>query len=117
MADTQFRLVKLGGAAITNKSIKETLDSEVLKETSRCLSDVINVERCARTVIVHGAGSFGHQTAHATGLVKGDLNLSTVRSGLVETRYVSSFGLCKELTSEHDLCNTKTSQATIGSRG
>eukprot|EP00884_Botryococcus_braunii_P006400 jgi/Botrbrau1/15761/Bobra.4_1s0125.1 len=86
MAETQFRLVKLGGAAITEKSIKETLNSEVLVESCRSLSAIVNVVGSARTVIVHGAGSFGHQTAHAAGLVKGDIKLPIVRSGIVETR-------------------------------
>jgi isopentenyl phosphate kinase len=87
MADTPFRLIKLGGAAITNKSVNETLDHEVLSDTCRKLSSVI-CEGTARYVIVHGAGSFGHQLAHAAGLVRGHLDSPVVRSGIVDTRQV-----------------------------
>lgn len=85
MTDPQFYIIKIGGAAITNKAIHETLDLDALERTCNCLSTVIS-ESSSHTVIVHGAGSFGHQTAHSAGLTKGDLKSAIVRSGLVDTR-------------------------------
>lgn len=87
MTDMQCCIIKIGGAAITNKAVQETLDLDSLERTCNSLSTMVQTESSLKAVIVHGAGSFGHQTAHSAGLVMGDLTLSAVRSGLVDTRY------------------------------
>ena len=57
-------LVKLGGAAITRKgAAPETLDEPQLSAACTLLADA---SRRRRLVVVHGAGSFGHQTAAAS---------------------------------------------------
>jgi isopentenyl phosphate kinase len=86
-------IIKLGGSSITNKAKSETLDVESLNWVSRtiaqCIDDSYLSSQIARAknegeisdhkcelgrtrrasfVVVHGAGSFGHQSAKAFGL-------------------------------------------------
>ncbi|KAK7108991.1 uncharacterized protein [Littorina saxatilis] len=61
-ADNTLTLViKLGGAAITDKSVLETLRPDLLQQGAAL------IKRChdegQRIVVVHGAGSFGHHQA------------------------------------------------------
>ena len=91
-------LVKLGGAAITDKQQLETLNPEVLAASARQLAALYAEQQelggssdsgCgpAGLVVVHGAGSFGHQTAAASGVAAGGICDSTaVRQGFADTR-------------------------------
>ena len=64
------RIVKLGGAAITDKASLETLNEEVLDACVEQLRTVISEDAPGEaTCIVHGAGSFGHHTAAAAGIL------------------------------------------------
>lgn len=48
---------------------------------------------CCDTIIVHGAGSFGHHQAHLHGVSRGPLTDPHVRAGFAATRYGP--GSCK----------------------
>lgn len=79
-------LIKLGGAAITHKGQLETLDGEVLQACALHLAR-LHAELGPRIVVVHGAGSFGHQQAAASGVARGGLATSAaVRHGFAATR-------------------------------
>lgn len=86
-----LRIIKVGGAAITDKSVLEKLNEEVLQTVCHSLSKSCGgVDRPA--VIVHGAGSFGHHTASSAGVSRGGLESLTVRYGFVNTRYLQKPG-------------------------
>ena len=76
-------LVKLGGAAVTNKSELETLDEDTLSSVIR---QIAKVHRSRRLVVVHGAGSFGHFQAKEFGVQGGSLEDPRVVRGFAETR-------------------------------
>ena len=76
-------LVKLGGAAVTNKSELETLDEDTLSSVIR---QIAAVHRSRRLVVVHGAGSFGHFQAKEFGVQGGSLEDPRVIRGFAETR-------------------------------
>ena len=76
-------LVKLGGAAVTNKSELETLDEDTLSSVIR---QIAAVHRSRRLVVVHGAGSFGHFQAKEFGVQGGSLEDPRVVRGFAETR-------------------------------
>mmetsp|Transcript_9563 Transcript_9563/g.24354 ORF Transcript_9563/g.24354 Transcript_9563/m.24354 type:complete len:115 (+) Transcript_9563:216-560(+) len=81
------RLVKLGGAAITNKASFETLDADALQHTAAALAAAIRGDSPeARTIVVHGAGSFGHHQASKYKVAAGGLANASVKSGFAETR-------------------------------
>ena len=82
------RIVKLGGAAITDKSAFETIDEDILDVCVEQLRIVIAEDGPGEmsTCIVHGAGSFGHHTAAASGVAQGNLHREGVREGFVATR-------------------------------
>ena len=85
-------LIKVGGSSITDKAIKETLNIDAIDWFSRILSSEVstsfrslsstqhtnesitsdNDKTCRSTntafVVIHGAGSFGHQSAKEYGL-------------------------------------------------
>ena len=79
-------IVKLGGAAITDKNEKETLDAETLRQCALHLSRVYAETAGAGFIVVHGAGSFGHFQASEATVAHGQLQRETVRNGFVETR-------------------------------
>ena len=76
MADVEL-VVKLGGAAITHKgSVVESLNEPALRSMAETIATAIDELRDAqgkppKVVIVHGAGSFGHQHAKAHGVARG----------------------------------------------
>lgn len=79
-------IVKLGGAAITHKQQLETLNGEVLAAAAAQLA-ALHAAIGPRVVVVHGAGSFGHQAAAAAGVAAGGIQQSaTVRQGFAATR-------------------------------
>ena len=79
-------IIKLGGSSITNKAKLETLDEPALNWVAKTLTmsldspfissvDEKNIsvgcadsKRRATFIVIHGAGSFGHQSAKAFGL-------------------------------------------------
>lgn len=70
-------VVKLGGAAITHKdSAVESLDEPALRSVAETIATAIEELRDAegrapKVIVVHGAGSFGHQHAKAYGVARG----------------------------------------------
>ena len=71
-------VVKLGGSAITDKAAFETLAAESLAAAAAAIA-----AGGQRTVVVHGAGSFGHFQAreHAVSKGAGDERFSWRRCG------------------------------------
>ncbi|KAG2438866.1 hypothetical protein HYH02_010664 [Chlamydomonas schloesseri] len=93
------RIIKLGGAAVTVKSQLETLRPEVLDSLVRTLSATAEPGAGAGggtsasastgasgTVLVHGAGSFGHFPASEYGVVRGPISDPGVRRGFTLSR-------------------------------
>ena len=65
-------VVKLGGAAITNKAINETLNAEIFALVCDHLHRAVSASGPApHLLVVHGAGSFGHLSAREYGLSTG----------------------------------------------
>ncbi|KAL7091328.1 hypothetical protein ACP275_12G098700 [Erythranthe tilingii] len=108
-------IVKLGGAAITYKNELETINGDNLNIVSSQLRQAMILGPChgmdwsrrpgsseiptvpddfdeqlqlesKKFVVVHGAGSFGHFQASKSGVHKGGLNKSLVKSGFIATR-------------------------------
>lgn len=82
-------IVKLGGAAITNKNSFETLDDVTLQQCVEHLKEVYSRNHKADFLVVHGAGSFGHFQASQANVAKGGLNQPNVRMGFVKARCAS----------------------------
>jgi hypothetical protein len=82
-----LRIVKLGGAAITVKAQFETLDVGVLNSIAGDLASCGTT--AGSSVIVHGAGSFGHFQAKQYGVALGGLDLTSVKEGFALTRCVT----------------------------
>jgi isopentenyl phosphate kinase len=61
-------VIKLGGSVLTDKSRTDlALDEPLVSRLGRELSSL----DCRPLVLVHGAGSFGHQIVHRTGIHRG----------------------------------------------
>lgn len=90
-------IVKLGGAAITDKAAYETLRPEVLAAATAHLQQLYtSLEGGLGLVCVHGAGSFGHHDAAGAGLVGGgDPRDPDKQRGIVRTRW----GSCEDASS------------------
>ena len=69
MTRPRLVIVKLGGAAITDKSREETLCSKGLAAAAAAVGAAFreNSPSGTRFIVVHGAGSFGHQAAAREG--------------------------------------------------
>lgn len=79
-------IVKLGGAALTHKHQLETLNEPVLAAAAQQLA-ALHAALGPRFIVVHGAGSFGHQQAAAAGVAGGGIHGSdAVRRGFAATR-------------------------------
>ena len=80
-------IVKLGGAAITDKTQLETLNEDVLNTVAAQIDHLI---KCGeRIIIVHGAGSFGHFQAVESGIAHGgkpELDHAAILQGFSQTR-------------------------------
>ncbi len=59
-------VIKLGGSVITDKDVEKTLRPDVLRDLARSIATIDEP-----LAIVHGAGSFGHKVAKATGVGSG----------------------------------------------
>lgn len=84
-------VVKLGGAAVTEKGEEERLASGRLAGAAAAVASAYEAwrRRGAGVVVVHGAGSFGHQHARRSGVARGSACLAedaAVRLGVVATR-------------------------------
>lgn len=77
-------VVKLGGSAVTRKGEFETLNAECLAATAAALARAR--ASGTRTVLIHGAGSFGHFQAHEHGVSKGAADSRFSWLGFAETR-------------------------------
>jgi len=53
-------ILKMGGAAITDKAGYETAKDEVIWKLSSAASQALQIDKSLQLIIVHGAGSFGH---------------------------------------------------------
>ncbi len=91
-------VVKLGGAAITDKTQLETLRAEVLATAAAQLAQAVKEDHSqsgSALIVVHGAGSFGHQFAHQAQVHKGGIHSSLdVRLGFARTRCVHVALVC-----------------------
>ena len=76
-------IVKLGGSAITVKNQFETLNPDCLAATAGALA---RSKLATRTVVLHGAGSFGHFQAREHGVSKGVVDPRFSWFGFAETR-------------------------------
>jgi len=59
-------VIKLGGSVITDKDVEKTLRPDVLRGLARSIASIDEP-----VAIVHGAGSYGHKVAKATGVGSG----------------------------------------------
>jgi isopentenyl phosphate kinase len=82
-SEQEIIIVKLGGSAITEKSVFETVKKDKVHVTCTQIATASRLGK--RHVIVHGAGSFGHFQARAFGLRDGG-DESTWRTGVCQTR-------------------------------
>lgn len=84
MTTTDLYIIKLGGAAITDKTKDYTLRPEVL---SRVLNEISYSDR--KVIIIHGAGSFAHNIAKEYNLANGadpSISLDLQYKGVTITR-------------------------------
>ena len=79
-------IVKLGGAAITQKTQYETLQQQTLEAVAQQLKAVYDQHGPEGLIVVHGAGSFGHFQAKQYDLVRGGRDPGSRREGFVLTR-------------------------------
>ena len=86
---TRLFIVKLGGSSITKKDEFETLKAEALTQTAAALAEAwrnITISTTNHLLIVHGAGSFGHQHAHHYNIKNGGRVDGDWREGFSKTR-------------------------------
>lgn len=76
-------IIKLGGSAVTDKKAFETLSAAALSHTAAALA---TSKWASRTVLLHGAGSFGHFQASKFGVSKGTADPRFSWLGFAETR-------------------------------
>lgn len=76
-------IIKLGGSAITDKSIARKVRENVLERIAKELSQVVKMKK-HKLILVHGGGSFGHPLAYKYGLTDGIRDKSTL-IGVSET--------------------------------
>jgi len=83
----RLRIIKLGGAAITEKAQHEVLNESVLESLTNKLHDVYV---SAPLILIHGAGSFGHFEAKkykvSQGFPEGRNGNSEILKGISLTR-------------------------------
>ena len=82
-------IVKLGGSAITNKSVFETVKMPELYKASQLIKSCIG--KGLKCIVVHGAGSFGHHQAKEYEVNKGwfhgeNSEFRKVKEGFSKTR-------------------------------
>ena len=82
-------IVKLGGSAITNKSVIETVKMPELYKASQLIKSCIG--KGLKCIVVHGAGSFGHHQAKEYEVNKGwfhgeNSEIRKVKEGFSKTR-------------------------------
>eukprot|EP00210_Caulerpa_lentillifera_P003673 g3506.t2 len=77
-------IVKLGGAAVTDKSCFETLNESALEKSVQQLK--VLYTSGVKFIVVHGAGSFGHFQASQSGVHKGGIENKSVQEGFSKTR-------------------------------
>ncbi|MEF8848113.1 MAG: isopentenyl phosphate kinase [Candidatus Thermoplasmatota archaeon] len=77
-----MNLIKLGGSVITDKTSKDSFSHDVMDRVS---SEINRSKK--RTVLIHGAGSFGHILADKYRLHKGYLNDEKQKKGVSLTSY------------------------------
>ncbi|KAG8459175.1 hypothetical protein KFE25_005686 [Diacronema lutheri] len=80
-------IVKLGGSALTLKAQFETLNEAVLARTAAHIADLARAPHAPPALlIVHGAGSFGHQHAREYGVGHGSAAHPHAALGAARTR-------------------------------
>jgi isopentenyl phosphate kinase len=68
---TALTVLKLGGALLTEKGVRNTLRPAIVAQCAREIARVFHRGLLGPLVIVHGAGSFGHQQVIEQGLHRG----------------------------------------------
>lgn len=79
-------IVKLGGAAVTDKGSFETLNQSALEQSVQQLK--ILYDAGTKFIVVHGAGSFGHFQASLSSVQNGGIENKSVRDGFAKTRFL-----------------------------
>lgn len=77
-------ILKLGGSAITDKTVEATPRTEIINR----LAEEIKRADLDNLIIVHGGGSFGHPTAAKYGLKDGYKDDPTQKFGFAETHHM-----------------------------
>lgn len=87
-------VVKLGGSAVTKKSEKETANLDNIKIAAKTLFE--SWKNGKKFIIVHGAGSFGHQLARRYKVKEGWNNLEETERNKVKTGFsLTRISVCK----------------------
>jgi isopentenyl phosphate kinase len=79
-------VVKLGGSALTNKAVFETLNAETLAATAATISRLRSSPAAPAIILVHGAGSFGHHQAKKYAVQRGSAAHPEAALGFALTR-------------------------------
>lgn len=84
MNDAKPVILKLGGSAITDKTVEATPKTEVINR----LAEEIKRADLDNLIIVHGGGSFGHPAAQKYGLKDGYKDDPSQKFGFAETHHL-----------------------------
>jgi isopentenyl phosphate kinase len=84
MNDTNPIILKLGGSAITDKTMEATPKTEIINR----LAEEIKRADLDNLIVVHGGGSFGHPTAAKYGIKGGYKDDPTQKFGFAETHHM-----------------------------
>ncbi|MCS7107081.1 MAG: isopentenyl phosphate kinase [Acidilobaceae archaeon] len=106
----EMAVVKLGGGAITRKSVPETVDEENLQAIAQALARF--KARDGKVALVHGGGSFGHYAVSQILTERGRLlpqdssavQLSMLKLSIHVLRALQSHRLYPTLHPPHSLC-------------
>lgn len=84
MNDERPIILKLGGSAITDKTVEASPKTEIINR----LAEEIKRADLDNLIIVHGGGSFGHPTAAKYGIKDGYKEDPTQKLGFAETHHM-----------------------------
>src|SRR5512141_432634 len=84
MYNTRPIILKIGGSAITDKTGELAAKTEIINR----LAEEIKRADLDNLIIVHGGGSFGHQTAKKYNLKDGYQDDPTRKFGFAETHHI-----------------------------
>jgi isopentenyl phosphate kinase len=84
MNDARPIILKLGGSAITDKTVEASPKTEIINR----LAEEIKRADLDNLIVVHGGGSFGHPTAAKYGIKDGYKEDPTQKFGFAETHHM-----------------------------